>query len=159
MIYRLLGELQIDRGGRPLRLPGGPTLLLLAALLLGVNREMSKTDLVRAAWGTDGMSNTQLYKRVKEVRGLLAEIGRDGDLLNHHGFGYELQAADDEIDTLQFERLVRHVGSRGGRPGYAHPGPGRGGGRPDPQDPRGHRLSSPWCLRRCALPSGGCCPA
>jgi DNA-binding SARP family transcriptional activator/tetratricopeptide (TPR) repeat protein len=109
MIYRLLGELQIGRDERLLRLPGGPTLLLLAALLLGVNRKMSKTELIRAAWGTDQMSDTQLYKRVKEVRGLLAKIGRDDDLFNHHGFGYELQAADDEIDTLQFARLVRQA--------------------------------------------------
>ena len=109
IIYRLLGELQIGRDGRLLRLPGGPTLLLLAALLLGVNRKMSKTDLIRAAWGTDRMSDTQLYKRIKEVRGLLAEIGRGDDLLNHHGFGYELQTADDEIDTLHFERLVRQA--------------------------------------------------
>jgi DNA-binding SARP family transcriptional activator/tetratricopeptide (TPR) repeat protein len=115
MIYRLLGELQIGRDGRLLRLPGGPTLLLLAALLLGVNRKMSKTDLIRAAWGTDRMSDTQLYKRVKEVRGLLTEIGRGDDLRTHHGFGYELQVADDEIDTLQFERLIRQAHSAGMR--------------------------------------------
>jgi DNA-binding SARP family transcriptional activator/tetratricopeptide (TPR) repeat protein len=109
MIYRLLGELQIGRDGRLLRLPGGPTLLLLAALLLGVNRKMSKTELIRAAWGTDQMSDTQLYKRIKEVRRLLDEIGRGDDLFNHHGFGYELQVADGEIDTLQFGRLVRQA--------------------------------------------------
>lgn len=113
MMYRLLGELQIGQNGRPLRLPGGPTLLLLAALLLGVNRKMSKTDLIRAAWGTDHMSEAQLYKRIKEVRGLLAEIGREDHLLNHHGFGYELQVADDEIDTLRFEQLVRQAHKAG----------------------------------------------
>ena len=87
MIYRLLGELQIGRDGRLVRLPGGPPLFLLAALLVGVNRKMSKTELIRATWGTDRMSETQLYKRIKEVRGLLAEIGRGDDILNHHGFG------------------------------------------------------------------------
>jgi DNA-binding SARP family transcriptional activator/tetratricopeptide (TPR) repeat protein len=109
MIYRLLGELQIGRDGRLVRLPGGPPLILLAALLVGVNRKMSKTDLIRATWGTDQMSETQLYKRIKEVRGLLAEIGRGDDILNHHGFGYELRVADDEIDTLLFQRLVREA--------------------------------------------------
>ena len=111
MIYRLLGELQIGRDGRLLRLPGGPPLLLLAALLLNVNRKMSKSELIRAAWGTDGMSEAQLYKRIKEVRELLADIGRGDDLFNHHGFGYELRVAADEIDTIQFERIV-HQGRR-----------------------------------------------
>lgn len=113
MIYRLLGEFQVGPDGKLLRLPGGPSLFLLAALLLNVNTKMSKTDLIRAGWGTDEVSDAQLYKRVNEVRGLLAGIGRDGDLVNHHGFGYELQAPADAIDTLQFQRLVRQADRAG----------------------------------------------
>ena len=113
MIYRLLGELQVGPDGQLLRLPGGPPLLLLAALLLDVNTKMSKTELIRAAWGTDEMSDAQLYKRINEVRRLLAKIGRDGDLHSHHGFGYELQATEAEIDILQFERLVREAQKAG----------------------------------------------
>src|SRR5215471_6592197 len=109
MIYRLLGELRIGPDGQLVRLPGGPSLLLLAALLLSANRKMSKTDLIRAAWGTDEMSEAQLYKRVNEVRKLLADIGRKGDLVNHHGSGYELKVAIDQVDSLQFEQYIRQA--------------------------------------------------
>lgn len=107
MIYRLLGELQIGRDEAPLSLPSGVTLTLLAALLVGVNRKMSKTALIRAAWGTDEIDAAQLRKRIKEVRGLLAQIGRGEALRTHHGHGYELRATEGEIDSLQFRRLVR----------------------------------------------------
>lgn len=74
MIYRLLGELEIGEGSRLLHLPGGPTLVVLAALLVNANRRMSKTELIRVAWGGDGVEEAQLYKRVKAVRDLLAEM-------------------------------------------------------------------------------------
>jgi DNA-binding SARP family transcriptional activator len=77
MIYRLLGELEISRGGPLLDLPGGPTLVVLAALLVNVNRRMSKTELIRAAWGNDEVSEAQLYKGVMAVRDLLTKIGRE----------------------------------------------------------------------------------
>lgn len=107
MIYRLLGDLQIGEDGQSLPLPGGPALILTAALLVGVNRKMSKTDLIRAVWDDDDMSEAQLHKRIGDVRALLDQIGRRDALSSHHGFGYELRAAEDEIDTLQFQRLVR----------------------------------------------------
>ena len=74
MIYRLLGELEIGEGSRLLHLPGGPTLVVLAALPVNANRRMSKTELIRVAWGGDGVEEAQLYKRVKPVRDLLAEM-------------------------------------------------------------------------------------
>jgi DNA-binding SARP family transcriptional activator/tetratricopeptide (TPR) repeat protein len=109
MIYRLLGELEIGGDGPLLDLPGGPTLIVLAALLVNANRRMSKTELIRAAWGSDDVEEAQLYKRVKVVRDLLATIGRDGDLKTHTRFGYEVQAAEDEVDALLFQRLVREA--------------------------------------------------
>jgi DNA-binding SARP family transcriptional activator len=109
VIYSLLGELRIGRDGQFVRLPGGPPLLILAALLISVNRQMSKADLLRVAWGTDTVDEAQLYKRMKEVRGLLAQIGRDGDIQTHHGFGYELRLADDDVDLLRFQQLVREA--------------------------------------------------
>ena len=113
MIYRLLGELEIGEDGALLDLPGGPTLIVLAALLVNANRRMSKTELIRAAWGSDDVEEAQLYKRVKAVRDLLATIGRDGDLKTHTRFGYELQAAEDEVDALLFRRLVREADEAG----------------------------------------------
>ncbi len=109
MIYRLLGELEIGGDGPLLDLPGGPTLIVLAALLVNANRRMSKIELIRAAWGSDEVEEAQLYKRVKAVRDLLARIGRADDLKTHTRFGYEVQVAEDEVDALLFGRLVREA--------------------------------------------------
>src|ERR1700680_745804 len=69
VIYCLLSELEIGRDGRLLDMPGGHTLIVLAALLVNANRRMSKTELIRAAWGNDDVEEAQLYKRVMAVRG------------------------------------------------------------------------------------------
>lgn len=110
MIYRVLGELEIHGLSD---LPGGPTLIVLAALLVNVNRRVSKAELIRAAWGSYGMNEAQLQKRIMEVRNLLARIGRRQDLITHSGFGYELRAAEDEVDLLVFQRRVRDAEEAG----------------------------------------------
>src|SRR5580658_6305547 len=113
MIYSLLGELEIGQDGELIKLPVGPTLIMLAALLINANRRMSKAELIRAAWGTD-ISVAQLHKRAKEARDLLKTIGRDKDLVTHSGFGYEIRVAEeDDVDALLFQRLVREADEAG----------------------------------------------
>jgi DNA-binding SARP family transcriptional activator/tetratricopeptide (TPR) repeat protein len=105
--YRLLGELEAGRDGALVDLPGGPTLIVLAALLLNANHRMSKAELIRVAWGDDEVAEAQLHKRVMAVRDLLAQIGRRTDILTHPRFGYELRAATSDIDAALFGQLVR----------------------------------------------------
>ena len=112
-IYRLLGELEISHEGPLVELPGGPTLVVLAALLVNANRRMSKTELIRAAWGNDEVSEAQLYKRVMAVRDLLDKIGRRDDLKTHARFGYEIRIPDEFADTLRFQQLVREATDAG----------------------------------------------
>src|ERR1700722_2018862 len=107
VIYRLLGELEVGRDGRLIDLPGGPTLMVLVGLLVNANRRMSKTDLIRVAWGGDEVAEAQLHKRVMAVRDLLGQIGRREDIQTRPRFGYELRVADDDVDALLFKRLVR----------------------------------------------------
>ena len=114
LVYRVLGELQVKNDvGRPLELPGGIPLILLAALLLNVNQRISKPDLIRAAWGADAVDEAQLYKRMRGIRDLFRQAGRPGSLKTHTRFGYELQAAEDEVDFLVFLRLVREAEQAG----------------------------------------------
>ena len=75
---RLLGKLKAGRDGALVDLPGGPTLIVLAALLLNANQRMSKAELIRVAWGDDEVDEAQLHKRVMAVRDLLA-ADRPGD--------------------------------------------------------------------------------
>jgi DNA-binding winged helix-turn-helix (wHTH) protein len=107
MIYGLLGDLEVHRDGRLLKLPGGPTLTLLAGLLVNANRRMSKTDLIRVAWGNEEVREAQLHKRVMVLRDMLAEAGRRDDIRTHARFGYELRVAEDDVDILLFKRHVR----------------------------------------------------
>jgi DNA-binding SARP family transcriptional activator/tetratricopeptide (TPR) repeat protein len=112
MIYSLLGDLEIGRRGDEIRLPVGPTLIVLATLLINANRRMSKADLIRAAWGGE-IDVAQLHKRAKDVRDLLKSFGRGEDMLTHPGFGYEIRVAEDDVDTLLFHRLVRDADEAG----------------------------------------------
>src|SRR5262249_7122496 len=109
VIYRVLGELAIGRGVDHLSLPRGHRLTVLGVLLLNANRRMSTADLLRAAWGRADVDETQLHKCVSALRELLGRVGRRGDLVTHPRFGYELQVAEDDLDKLLFERLVREA--------------------------------------------------
>src|SRR5712691_7928085 len=113
VIYRLLGELEVSNDGQLLELPVGPALIVLAALLMNANRQIAKTDLIRAAWAGDEASEAQLHKRVNQVLDLLAKIGRSGDIRTHPRFGYELRVAAGEVDTLMFRQLVREADDAG----------------------------------------------
>jgi DNA-binding SARP family transcriptional activator/tetratricopeptide (TPR) repeat protein len=113
VIYTVLGELEIHSDEKLLDLPTGPALIVLAALLVNVNRRMSKAELIRVAWGGDDVSEAQLHKRIMEVRKALAPLGRRDDLKTHSRFGYELRAGEDEVDALLFQRLVRDAEEAG----------------------------------------------
>ena len=109
MIYGLLGELEVrgDRG--PIGLPSSHALAVLAGLLVNVNRRVPKADLIRVGWGDAGTSEAQLHKAVLAVRQTLGEVGRRDDIRTHARFGYELRAAEEDIDVLVFQRLVRQA--------------------------------------------------
>ena len=49
--FRLLGPLEVRRGGEPLALGGARPRALLACLLLGRGRVLSVDELVDALWG------------------------------------------------------------------------------------------------------------
>lgn len=108
MIYRVLGELEVHdpATGRPLTLPTGHRLNVLAALVIQPNMRLSHIDLLRAGWGIPDVQEAQLHKAVSALRGLLRPIGRDRDLLTHQRFGYELRAGEDDLDMIRFERLA-----------------------------------------------------
>jgi DNA-binding SARP family transcriptional activator len=109
VIYRLLGELKISKNGTSLDLPGGHSLIVLAALLINANQRLTKAQLLQAAWGSEEVSEAQLHKSAAALRALLGEIGRGGDLVTHTRYGYEMRVPEDEVDMLLFRRLVRQA--------------------------------------------------
>ncbi|HET8657957.1 MAG TPA: BTAD domain-containing putative transcriptional regulator [Micromonosporaceae bacterium] len=106
MIYRILGDLVIGPPDAPLPLPSGHRLSVLAIMLINANRQVSTTDLLRAAWGSTEVNETQLHKSISALRVLLAGIGRRDDLRTHPRYGYELRVAENDLDKLVFERRV-----------------------------------------------------
>ena len=107
VIYGLLGELEVRGDGGPIDLPSSHALAVLAGLLVNVNRRVPKADLIRVGWGEAGTSEAQLHKAVLAVRQTLGQVGRRDDIRTHARFGYELRAAEEDIDVLVFQRLVR----------------------------------------------------
>jgi DNA-binding SARP family transcriptional activator len=98
--YRLLGPLQIWRGGVELRLGGPRQRALLAALALHANDTVSFEHLVEAVWESPPAapeSNIRTY--VAAVRKLVQD-----DLVTVPG-GYRLRVPDDDVDVGVFARL------------------------------------------------------
>ncbi|SDH52980.1 DNA-binding transcriptional activator of the SARP family [Lentzea fradiae] len=111
MAYAILGEFEIRHENRSLELPRGHALTLFAVLLLNANRRMTKADLMRCVWGRSDVKEDQLPKHIGTIREFLDKIGRKGDLVTHHRFGYEIQVAEEDLDLLTFERFVRQAAS------------------------------------------------
>jgi DNA-binding SARP family transcriptional activator len=105
--YRVLGELTVSKDGELCDdMPTGRAQLVLAALLISANRRLSVAELLRVAWDRTDVEPIQLQKRISTVRKLLIKIGRRDRLITYRLGGYELKVAADELDSLQFHRLV-----------------------------------------------------
>lgn len=77
MIFRVLGPLQVEGPSGPIRIPPGRQRIVLAALLLEVNRQVSTDYLVDAIWEHDPpeTARTQVQICVSRLRRLLAPTG------------------------------------------------------------------------------------
>jgi DNA-binding SARP family transcriptional activator len=107
---RLLGPLEVLRGGRPVPLGGAKQRALLALLLLEVNHVVSCDRLIWELWGgrpPQGAATT-LRTYVTHVRKCLdggTELG--AATLRSQAPGYVLTARPEEVDFLRFQRLAK----------------------------------------------------
>ncbi|MCU7821186.1 AfsR/SARP family transcriptional regulator [Kitasatospora sp. DSM 101779] len=106
--FRVLGELLVETGGRPLPLGPVKQRLVLGALLCHPNAAVSVDLLTEAVWGDEpprsARKNLQAY--VSTLRKLLGEA-TDGERIVHHHTGYQLRVGPGEVDVLRFEELAR----------------------------------------------------
>ncbi len=110
--YRVLGPLAVsDEKGQSIRIGRGKQQALLGALLLRANRPVSTATLIDELWGArppaSAANALQVY--VSKLRGLLEpERSRTEEptVLVTSGDGYSLQASEEEVDVLRFERLA-----------------------------------------------------
>jgi DNA-binding SARP family transcriptional activator/antitoxin (DNA-binding transcriptional repressor) of toxin-antitoxin stability system len=106
--FRLLGELEVLVGGRPVALGGAKQRALLALLLIERGRAVSADRLIEAIWSARAPESARKSVQVY-VSGLRKTLG-DGRIITR-GRGYELAVGPGEVDADVFDRLVREAAS------------------------------------------------
>ena len=104
--FRLLGAVEVRRGGTPVALGGPRQRALLALLLLQPGRTVSAGRLIDELWAGHppyGAGKT-LRSYVSRLR---TALGADVDA-HWSAPGYAIQVAPEWVDTTRFEALVHH---------------------------------------------------
>jgi DNA-binding SARP family transcriptional activator len=115
---RILGPLEADRDGDPVRLGGRKQRALLALLGLEPGQAVPTGRLIEALWPEqDEGAAARLQVYVSQLR---KAIG-DADAVEMRGGGYALAVEPEAVDAARFERLAREGGRAlaGGDPAAA----------------------------------------
>jgi DNA-binding SARP family transcriptional activator len=105
MEFRLLGPLEAhSQVGGGVRLGGPKQRAVLAVLLLNANQVVSKDQLVDSVWGEQPPEavDATLQNAIYRLRRAFDEEG----LIEFREPGYVLNVSPEDVDALQFERLV-----------------------------------------------------
>jgi YVTN family beta-propeller protein len=104
MEFRILGPLEVESGGRLLALGGPKQRAVLTALLLHVNRVVSRDGLIETVWGErpPETAAAALQGYVAALRKLLG-----AELIVTRSPGYMLSAEPLTVDLGRFESLLR----------------------------------------------------
>jgi len=111
MEYRVLGQVEASRDGRPVALGSFRRRSLLAFLLMHGNEVISTDRLIDELWGDNAGLERQnaLWVHVSNLRSALEperERRSEGTLLLTRSPGYLLQVRPDEVDAGRFEHLL-----------------------------------------------------
>jgi len=106
MEFRILGPLEVHRGGGPLRVPGAKERALLADLLVHAGQMVPADRLVEDLWGEEPPGNpaNTLQGRVSALRRALGPAG--AELVPTSPPGYRLAVEPERVDAARFQRLV-----------------------------------------------------
>jgi DNA-binding SARP family transcriptional activator len=100
--FRVLGPLEVLSDGHALELGGRRQRALLALLLLGANRPVSRERLIDALWEDEptATANKALHVYVSQLRKLMGS-----ERLQTKAPGYLLRVEDGELDLERFKHL------------------------------------------------------
>ena len=108
---RLLGHVSAHRGGRRVDVSGAQRLAMLSVLALRAGQRVSSVDLIDGIWEEQAPDQARhaLHVYVSELRRALG-----ADAIETRRGGYRLCVAEERVDALLFEQMVRRV--NGGPP-------------------------------------------
>lgn len=108
MEFRILGPLEVRSNGQSLPLGGPKQRAVLALLLLGANRVVSRERLIAELWpnalGRD--AEHALTLQISRLRKVLSASGEGEPRVITRSPGYVLRVERDELDLDRYERLV-----------------------------------------------------
>ena len=101
--FRILGPVEVVRGGQPVRIGGAKPLTVLVALLLARGRVLPDSTLSALLWGENPPTtrSAQIYTYVSRIR---KQLGR-GDI-QRRGSGYLFTDRPGQLDSEQFSTLL-----------------------------------------------------
>ena len=108
---RLLGHVSAHRGGRRVDVSGAQRLAMLSVLALRAGQRVSSVDLIDGIWEEQAPDQARhaLHVYVSELRRALG-----AEAIETRRGGYRLCVAEERVDALLFEQMVRRV--NGGPP-------------------------------------------
>lgn len=103
MEFRILGPLEVRDRERPVELGAAKQRALLGVLLLHANQLVSTSQLVEELWGERPPATAE-----KLVQGYVHALRKrlGAELIVTQGPGYRLHLGANDLDVLEFERLV-----------------------------------------------------
>jgi DNA-binding SARP family transcriptional activator len=107
LTFRILGPLEVDRDGVPVRIAGQKPKSVLALLLLNPGRVVAAGELVRGIWGEDHTDRASATLQV-HVSNLRKQFADATPAVLTQPPGYVLHASAAELDLPRFDELVRH---------------------------------------------------
>ena len=112
MEFGILGALEASEGDRRLDLGGIRQQIVLAVLLLDVNRVVTIGRLMEAIYGDDPptTARAQVQICISSLRRLFTASGSP-DIISTQSLGYAIRVAADQIDAQRFESLVQRARS------------------------------------------------
>jgi DNA-binding SARP family transcriptional activator/tetratricopeptide (TPR) repeat protein len=111
MRFRILGPLEVERGGEQLHLGGGLQRVAMAIMLLDANRIVPVNRMIEAIWGEapPETARNQIQIRISQLRRLLGDTAQPHRLLITKPPGYRLRVERGQLDLTDFDELTEQA--------------------------------------------------
>jgi DNA-binding SARP family transcriptional activator len=108
--FRILGPIEVLRGGQPIRLGGTRQRAVLALMLLNANRTVSSDRIIEEVWDSPPPETAlnSLHVQISHLRSALEPervLSAPSQVILRRDPGYAIQVADSQFDLFRFESL------------------------------------------------------